>query len=263
MTLPDHISQGRGDTAVFLLHGVGGAKEAWLVTMAALADVGMRAVAWDMPGYGTSATLSPYTLHGLALALESLIDHVGARRNVLLGHSMGGMVAQEAVALYPAKVHGLLLCATSPAFGRADGDWQRKFLQARFAPLDAGLGMAGLAAQLVPAMVGPDASAATVEAARSMMAGVPEASYRAALAAIAGFDRLAQLPHIAVPTLCVAGEHDRNAAPAVVHQMAQRIPDAGYLCLPGAGHLVNLERPREFNAAALSFVQHHFPTREP
>ena len=119
MTLPDHISQGQGDTAVFLLHGVGGAKEAWLTTMTALAGAGMRAVAWDMPGYGTSATLSPYNLHGLALALESLIDHIGARRNVLLGHSMGGMVAQEAVALYPAKVHGLLLCATSPAFGRA------------------------------------------------------------------------------------------------------------------------------------------------
>ena len=82
MTLPGHISQGQGDTAVFLLHGVGGAKEAWLVTMAALASAGMRAVAWDMPGYGTSATLSPYTLRGLALALESLIDHIGARRNV-------------------------------------------------------------------------------------------------------------------------------------------------------------------------------------
>lgn len=256
--MPAYLEQGEGDTAVFLLHGVGGGKEAWAHNQPVLASHGFRTVAWDMPGYGASAPLSPCTNERLADALKTLIEHVGARRNVLLGHSMGGMVAQELVALHPTLVHGLILYSTSPAFGKADGDWQQQFLQSRFAPLDQGLGMAGLAHQLVPTMFAPDADPARIAEAAALMAGVPAESYRAALSAIVSFNRLAALGNIAVPTLCLAGELDLNAPPAVVEKMASRIPGAAYVCLPQVGHIANIEQPGLFNHAVLTFLKQHF-----
>ena len=141
LQLPAFLQQGNGATAVFMLHGVGGGKEAWLECPPEVALSGYQAIAWDMPGYGASPMIDSYTNAGLARSLEHLIDHIGAHRNILLGHSMGGMVAQEAVALFPDKIHGLVLSGTSAAFGKPGGDWQQRFLNSRFAPLDAGLCM--------------------------------------------------------------------------------------------------------------------------
>jgi len=260
MTLPAYLEAGEGPTAVFLLHGVGGGKEVWARNTDALAAAGYRAIACDMPGYGASASVAPYTTETLAGALRQLMEHAGASRNVVLGHSMGGMVAQELAALHPALVHGLVLYSTSPAFGKADGDWQQQFLQSRFAPLDQGLGMAGLAAAIVPGMFAPGADADRMDEAAAVMARVPDSSYRAALAAIVSFNRLDDLARIAVPTLCIAGEFDKNAPPSVVEKMASRIPGAAYVCLPGSGHIANLEQPALFNRAVLDFLTQHFPT---
>lgn len=260
MALPAYLEQGKGDTAVFLLHGVGGGKEAWAHNQPALASHGYRTIAWDMPGYGASLPLASCSNTSLAEALKALIEHAGAKRNVLLGHSMGGMIAQELAALHSALVHGLVLYSTSPAFGKADGAWQQQFLQSRFAPLDQGLGMAGLAGQLVPTMFSPDAEPVRIAEAAALMARVPPHSYRAALSAIVSFNRLAALGDISVPTLCLAGELDQNAPPAVVEKMASRIPGAGYVYLPGVGHIANIEQPDLFNAAVLTFLKQHFPT---
>jgi 3-oxoadipate enol-lactonase len=257
--IPATIEQGSGASAVFLLHGVGGGKKAWLANMPALAAAGYRVIAWDMPGYGDSATVEPYTTRDLAQALQRLIVHAGATRNVVLGHSMGGMVAQELAFAWPAQVDGLILSGTSPAFGRADGSWQQQFLQQRFAPLDAGMDMAALARQLVPTMMAPDADASALEMACAVMAQVPQASYRAALQAIVSFNRLDALAQIRVPTLCLAGAHDRNAAPYVMQRMAERILQARYQCLADVGHLANMEQPAAFNGAVLQFLQTFFP----
>ena len=260
--LPASLRLGDGPTAVFLLHGVGGAKEVWPTTMPMLAEAGFTAVAWDMPGYGSSDAIAPLTTASLAAALERLVDDVGAQRNILLGHSMGGMVAQEAMARFAHKVHGLVLYATSPAFGRPDGVWQQQFLQSRFAPLDGGGTMADLASSLVPPMMGATASPGSLGLAMAAMARVPQSSYRAALTAMVSFNRLDNLGRIQVPTLCLAGECDKNASPAVVLKMSQKISGAQYHCLGGAGHLANLEQPAVFNACLLAFLQQHFAPGE-
>ena len=259
--IPAFLSQGSGATALFLLHGVGGGKQAWTANMPALAEAGYHVIAWDMPGYGDSAMVEPCTTAELARALRGLIQHIGAQCNVILGHSMGGMVAQELVALWPQHVHGLILSGTSAAFGRADGSWQQQFLQQRFAPLDAGMEMATLAQQLVPTMMAPQAEAQAQAYACAVMSAVPQASYRAALQAIVSFDRLDDLARITVPTLCLAGEHDRNAASHVMQRMAHRIDQGHYRCLAGVGHLANMEQPKAFNHAVLDFLRTHFPIR--
>jgi 3-oxoadipate enol-lactonase len=254
---------GRGDTLVLMLHGVGGGAAAWGDALSgtgrAVGDAGCHAVAIDLPGYGGSPSIDPYDMAGLAAAVQSFIIQTPHQRCVLVGHSMGGMVAQEVVARWPALVHGLVLSGTSAAFGKPGGDWQKAFLRDRLAPLDAGQGMPALAPGLAAGMASPQAEPAAVQRSAALMAQVPEATYRAALKAIVGFDRRDALGHIAVPTLCLAGEHDRNAPPALMQPMAARIPGAEYRCLAGVGHLANMEAPQPFNAALLDFLRrHHF-----
>ncbi len=258
MTLPAYIARGDGETAVFLLHGLGGAKTIWPWQLEALAQAGYRAIAWDMPGYGESEAVTPYTLAGLAQALERLIARVGGRRNVLLGHSLGGMVALEGYALFAPRIHGLILSGTSPAFGKPDGAWQREFLRQRLQPLDEGHTMRNLAPRLIAGMVGRGADPAGVALAIEAMSAVPGGTYRAALAALVHFDRRATLPAIGAPTLVLAGADDANAPPAVMQKMAERIPGARYECLPGAGHLASMEQPGPFNEAVLRFLAAHF-----
>ncbi|MDE2371592.1 MAG: alpha/beta fold hydrolase [Burkholderiales bacterium] len=250
---------GQGATAVLLLHGIGGGRGIWGGTPVALAAAGYRAIAVDLPGYGDSVDCGPATLDGFVEATIALIAETAAQRTVLLGHSMGGMVAQELVARRPELVQGLVLACTSAAFGSSDGDWQARFVAARLAPLEAGLGMEALAAQLVPDLVSPAAPPELLARARDVMARVPEATYRSALRAIAGFDRRAALAAVRVPTLLLAAEHDRTAPPELMQRMAARIAGADYRCVANAGHIANVEAPAAFDAEVLGFLQRHFP----
>ena len=255
--IPAYSSRGDGGPTVFLLHGIGGAKEYWTLQLDVLARAGYRAIAWDMPGYGQSTLVEPYTFSALAKSLERLIDHVAPHRTMLLGHSMGGMVALEALALFPRKIAGAILSCTSPAFGKPDGEWQQAFLQQRLAPLDAGQSMSEIAPILVRGMVAADADAAAVRHAIEIMSAVPPTTYRLALRALMSFDRRPLLPAITVPTLALAGEVDPNASPTVMQKMAEKIPGATYACLSQTGHLASLEQPEAFNEAVLRFLKMH------
>jgi pimeloyl-ACP methyl ester carboxylesterase len=245
--VPAFTALGSGPT-VLMLHGIGGGHLAFAPQVETFASQGYRAVAWDMPGYGHSAPIEPYTFKGLKCGDVTLI-----------GHSMGGMVAQEVVARRPDLVNRLVLCGTSPAFGRKpDGqsadEWQRNFVQSRTAPLDAGQSMQQLAQQLVPGMVGPSAMAEGVKLAAHCMSQVPASTYRRALEALVTFDRRDGLAAIHVPTLLIAGEHDRNAPPSVMKKMADAIRSSSYHEMKGIGHLMNLEAPDAFDGAVLNFL---------
>ncbi len=256
--IPRFTTLGSGPT-VLMLHGIGGGHVAFAPQVETLAAAGYRAVAWDMPGYGHSAPIEPYTFKGLAQSCIDLIDALQCEHVVLLGHSMGGMVAQEVVARRPERVSRLVLCGTSAAFGkRTDGRsadaWAQQFIAQRTAPLDAGQSMAEVAQRLVPQMVGPGSLPEGLRLAEHCMAGVPAATYRRALDCLVTFDRQAALGDIRVPTLLIGGEFDRVAAPAVMKQMAEAIPDARYAELKGIGHLMNLEAPDDFDTLLLDFL---------
>ena len=253
MTPVHHVEAGDGEPLVFL-HGVGGDAASWAPQIAAFSGA-FRAIAWDMPGYGLSRSLDHMTFPALAGSLLELLDRLGLERVHLVGHSMGGMVAQEFAALWPERIAALVLSATSPAFGRPDGDFQKRFVEARIAPLDNGKTMADLADEMVTTMMGPAADPGGVAIARRSMAGVPEATYRAAIACLVTFDRRDALASYTMPVLVLAGGADSNASAPMMEKMAGRIPDADYVCMKGTGHLGNLENPAAFNAVVGSFLR--------
>lgn len=241
--------------ALVFLHGIGGRASGWAPVQQACAAAGHPSLAWDMPGYGESPAIEPYDFDGLADALAALMDAQGLQKAVLVGHSLGGMVALQMWARHPGRVAGLVLAASSPAFGHGSGDFQQAFIAQRLAPLEAGKSMAEVAAGLIPTMVAPGYQGPGLAQALACMGSITPPAYKAALGALVQFEQRAALPTITVPTLCVAGEHDRTASPTVVQRMAEKIPNAQYQCLPGAGHLLTFEQPERFADALLPFLR--------
>ena len=236
------------------LHGIGGAARAWRGQLDAFGDR-YRAIAWDMPGYGGSAALPAVSISALADALQDFLLQVGATNPILVGHSIGGMIVQQLLSKSPDIAGAIVLAQTSPAFGKPDGDWQKSFIAARLGPLDRGETLASLAPSLVRELVGDDPDASGIQLARDCMAAVPEATYRATMLALMGFDLRHALKNIAVPTLVLSGSKDNNAPAPMMAKMASYIPSARYVEIEGAGHLVNLERAGAFNAALDQFLE--------
>jgi 3-oxoadipate enol-lactonase len=236
------------------LHGIGGAARAWRGQLEFFADR-YRAIAWDMPGYGASAPLPTVSIAALARALHDFLRQGGATKPVLIGHSIGGMIVQQLLATTPDIAGAVVLAQTSPAFGKPDGDWQKSFIEARLGPLDRGETMVSLAPALVRELVGDNPDPSGIELARDCMAAVPEATYRATMLALLGFDQRHALKNIAVPTLVLSGSKDNNAPAPMMAKMAGYIRFATYVELEGVGHLANLERPGVFNAALESFLK--------
>ena len=242
-----------GAIPLIFLHGIGGAARSWRQQLATFGDR-FRAIAWDMPGYGGSAPLTSVSIAALADALQQFIEQLGATMPILVGHSIGGMIVQKWLAQSPKLARAVVLAQTSPAFGKADGDWQRSFIAARLGPLDRGETMTSLAPSLVKELVGDDPDPRGMELARECMGSVPEASYRAMMLALIGFDQRGSLKDISVPTLLLSGSKDNNAPAPMMAKTATYIPGAEYVELAGVGHLANLERPDAFDAVLGPFL---------
>lgn len=245
--VPFCLEAGAGPETVLFLHGIGGDSGSFADNLSALPE-GWRGLAWDAPGYGRSAPLADMTFETLAAAAIRLLDAHRARRAAIVGHSMGGMIAQEIAARYPERVQGLVLFATTAAFGGRDPMFRMKFLADRLAPLDRGLAPGDIARPLVAGMFGPEPPHGARERAIASMAAISPAAYRQALNCIVSFDRKADLVRIACPTLVLAAERDTLAPPRTMERMAGAISGAVYRCLAGAGHLANMENPAAFNA---------------
>lgn len=236
------------------LHGVGGGRAAWDPQVPYFQKLGYQTLAWDQPGYGDAPMVEPYALEQVTGALKRLLGTLGEPA-VLVGHSMGGFVAQEAYARFPQSIRALVLGFTSPVFGDGSGEFVEQFVAARIAPLDAGRSMAQIAATLMPTMRGTQSRPEGLAQAERIMSALAPATYRKAVQLLTTFDRRAQLPEIRVPTLLIAGENDRTAPASVMERMAQKIPGAEYVLLQGCGHLGPMDQPDAFNQALRGFLE--------
>jgi pimeloyl-ACP methyl ester carboxylesterase len=269
VSTPAYIEAGPSSAASTLvfLHGIGGGKQGFQSSVNYFAEQGFRALAWDMPGYGDSQASTKLSFESLAASLEAMLDAAKVERAVLVGHSMGGMVALQAWTHCPLRIAGMVIAASSPAFGHPDGDFQKQFVAQRLAPLDAGKTMTQVADRLIPTMVAPQALLegaklaqypAGLALAHACMSAVPPNTYRAAIHALVKFEQRAALSTVTVPTLCLAGEYDKTAPPEVLRRMAQKMEGAEYECISGVGHLMSFEQEAPFHEAILNFVRRHF-----
>ena len=259
MLLPHFSALGAGPL-VLMLHGAAGGYRSFAPQVERYACEGYRAVAWDMPGYGLSAPVEPYGVRGLAQSCVQLIEALlpehaqgAARSAALIGHGLGGMVAQEVVMRRPDLVNRLVLSGSTsgPESGWAVDAHDQ--LQRLDGPQQGS--MRALAEVVLPAQTGPLALPEGVRLAQYCMAQVSPVTYRLALQAQAEFDRDAALAHIHVPTLLLTGEHDRCAPGHAIARMASKIEGCRWVQMPGTGHWLQLEAPDAFDALVLDFLR--------
>lgn len=245
-----------GDPAavpLVFLHGIGGAARGWRNQLDAFAGR-YHAIAWDMPGYGNSQPLPVMSIPTLADALKDFLEQLGAKKPVLVGHSIGGMIVQQFLVSYPDLAGAVVLAQTTSAFGSSDGEWQKNFIESRVGPLDRGETMVSMAPKLVQDLVGDEPSAEGVQLARDCMAAVKPETYRASMQAMIGFDLRKNMADIAVPTLLLSGSKDNNAPAKTMAKMATFVKGSTYVELEGVGHLASFERPNEFNEVLRDFL---------
>ena len=250
--LPTCKEAGEGPALVFL-HGLGGNRHSFDAQIGALKHR-FRCIAWDVPGYGGSAPIDEMTFDSLSASLANLLEHLDVDAPyAVLGHSLGGMVAQAWLARGGA-CQRLILAQTTASFGKPGSRFNDEFLAARLAPLDDGQTPADFAGTLIASMIHDKQNHATIEAGIATMAPLPADVYRQAIGALVTFDERANLANVGVPTLCLAAEHDTTVPAKAVFALAAQIEGARYECLPNAGHLAYIETPDAFTRAVAEFL---------
>ena len=233
-----------------LVHGAVGDARHWRPQVTGLSD-DFTVIAWDEPGAGRSSDVpADFGLGGYAMALASLIEMLNAPAHVC-GLSWGGTVALE---LYRRRPHAVATLVLADTYAGWKGSLPEDEVRARVAGVERMLAApADTTAPPVPALFAAEPPREVVELLDAVAADVRRESLRVVLAAMAEADLRDVLPSIAVPTLLIWGELDARSPLTVARQFARAIPDAELVLIPGAGHMSNLERPEEFNAAIRAF----------
>lgn len=256
LRVPDFQVAGDADTTVFLLHGAYGSKDYFRHEIETLVRAGLRVVAWDAPGYGLSA-LPPQDLsiESMAQAAGRLIDLMGSRTNIVLGHSMGGIIAPAVYAARPNKVHAVGISATVASFSQKTEEDRKTFLAERIDPLMRGTSFRETATPVVDSMFAPGSGGPLVDLVREVALSTSKETFCAAIKAIVDYEGVPTLRNLKVPTLLLAGRHDKVGRPdGMLAIQQQYVPHARYHVLPNSGHYAFAEEPEAFNRHLLDFV---------
>ena len=245
----DRAGEGR---PLVLVHSAASDAREWRPQITGLAD-DFTVIAWDEPGAGRSSDVpADFGLAGYATALAALVETLGAPAHVC-GLSWGGTVTLELYRRRPELVATLVLADTYAGW---KGSLPEHELRARVAGAERIL--SAPAANFHPTFTGLFAGEPpreVMELLDALAADVRPESVRVTLAAIAEADLRDVLPRIAVPTLLVWGELDARSPLSVAREFARAVPHAELVVVPGAGHMSNLERPDECNAAVRAFCR--------
>ena len=237
--------------ALLLMHGVGGNSRSFGAQLEGLADR-FRVIAWDAPGYGDSA-LRKATLDSYSTAAIELLDALNIQSSHILGHSMGGVVAQGVAALAPDRAGCLILSSTFTGYAQPEGSPLADSWKARLRDIQS-LSPADFGRARAKTMLADNAGEAVRQAAASIASDVRHDGLQAASELLHVADTRGIARELAMPVLVLTGERDRIIAPATSAEMADLIPGCRRVQLPGVGHAAYLEDPAAYNASLNDFL---------
>jgi pimeloyl-ACP methyl ester carboxylesterase len=241
-------ARGGGDLSLVFLHYYGGSTRTWKHVVDRLAP-SFRTIAIDHRGWGESdAPDECYRLADLAADAEGVIAALDLRHYVLVGHSMGGKVAQLMASRQPAGLAGLVLVAPSPPSPMVMPAQTRATMAGAYASREAA--EAAIDTMLTAKKLSAEDREQVIE---DSLRGAPQA--KAAWPASTSLEDIAaQVGEIDVPTLVIAGALDRVDPPIRLRtELLTRIPQAVMHVLPGTGHLSMLESPDAVAALIADF----------
>lgn len=243
-------------TDIVLLHGIGSGSGSWVYQLAALAD-GYSVAAWDAPGYGDSTDLDADwpDADDYAAVLEALLDAREIDRCILVGHSLGALIAARFAATHPERVSALILADPAAGHGpRSDAEREER-LSARLERFDR-LGAERHAEERAPALLSNNATAEQTALVRWNMARLRRSGYEKAARLLATGDIFADLARVQSPTSVLCGSEDGITSP----ESCRRIAEAGphpcpYREIHGAGHVSYVEAAEAFSAAVIKIAR--------
>lgn len=241
---------GHGPALVFV-HGFPFDRRVWQKQLAAFRG-SHRVITVDLRGFGDSAAGDgPGAMGQYARDVRDLLRELQTERVVLVGHSMGGYVALAVAHHFPEELRGLVLVGTQAGPDSEAGAAGRR---ATIEKVKAG-GVRVVTEAMAPKMVAPASQARMLDQVQGLMATATPAGVIGALEAMADRpDSRPTLGTIEVPTLVITGAEDVVIPPAESGKIADAIQDAHLETLPGAGHLVAVEQPDEFNRVLNSWM---------
>jgi pimeloyl-ACP methyl ester carboxylesterase len=233
-----------------LIHGFLGGAAQWKAQIEAFEDE-RPVFAFDLPGFALAASQEPCTSIGaFAEAVMGHLDSMGIERFALLGHSMGGMIAQEIASRWPDRVVKLILYGTGP-LGRMPN---------RFEPLEVSLeklrndGVARSAERIIATWFVEGSEAVGYGQLTTIGAMADGAAAEAAILAMAGWDGRPNLGHMTMPCLIVWGDSDRSYRWPQIETLWNELPNASLAVLPSASHAAHLEKPAVFQIVVQDFL---------
>ena len=238
--------QGSG-TPLTLLHGISSGAASWHKQMAL---PGYRVLAWDMPGYGESPMLATARADAGAYAdaLARMLDRAGVQKTVLLGHSLGALVAAAFAARYPQRVRYLVLADVAQGYGQAEAAQREKIWQGRQQQM--ALGGEAMAEGRAAKLLRAGARVAEVATVAAGMRRLRSEGYLAAAWMLAHDDIHRWLAGYRGRFAVWCGEQDAITQPELVQGVALRY-GMPYLAIPQAGHASYLDNATFFNQQLL------------
>ncbi|MGD0115322.1 MAG: alpha/beta hydrolase [Dehalococcoidia bacterium] len=237
-----------GEPLVFV-HGYTGDISDWRLQMAEFAG-DYRVLAMDLRGHGRSEApvdRNLYTVELMTRDVEELIDLAAFDRFHLVGHSMGGAVAQEIALRWPERLLSLTLEDTALRFNVPSDD---PAFQVRAQRIQTALkgGMAAAAA-LDSGDAPPHMPPERIEETNARLAHMSVDAFVGAVQGLLGWEGSeARASQITTPTLIICGDLDAPLLTASSRRMAKLIPNATLVAIPEASHSPQWERPEIFNA---------------
>lgn len=224
-----------------LIHGAGGSHLDWPPQLRRLD--GARVIALDLPGHDRSAPPGRSDTLAYAEAVIALLDTLGIRQAVYVGHSMGGAIALQIALHMPDRTAGLVLIGAGSRLP-VDPTLPQRILDEPDRTID----------WIVEWSWGPDASDDQRALSRERLRNTPPAILRGDYVACQDFDVRDRLDRIAVPALVITGAGDAMVKPKFGVTLAEGIPNATLITIPGAGHMVPLEQPDVVAAAVKQWL---------
>ena len=239
-----------GDGApLILLHGIGSNSRSWRRQLNAFSK-GFKVIAWDAPGFGRSAdpVATVPSIRQYSDDLRELLDSMELSPAVVLGHSLGGIIAQDFYDACPERVRALILSDTTQGGGAEPPEVRLEKLSRRLQMIRTKT-PSRLARERAPHLLSKHAPAELVEEATGIMAEVRRPGYEFASIAMSNADTRGVLDNISVPLLMVWGADDEITP--VWREFPKR---ARVEIIQNAGHLCYAEQPESFNSIVLGFL---------
>jgi len=225
-----------------MIHGAGGCSEIWKNQTNILRS-SINTLALDLPGHGKTSVKGMLKISEYTGWLKEVLENVFDFPVFLMGHSMGGAIIQEIAILYPHLVKGIILVATGPKLRVAPA-----FLDGLSTNFEDTVN------EIMKYAYAPGVNDLWIKEGAGLMKKSGSIVVRNDFLACDGFDSLDEIGNIKTPCLVICGDKDKLSPVSLSDKLNENIRGSRLTVIPSAGHMVMIEKYKEFNESVREFV---------